>query len=293
MTRAQRRVGGAFLLGAVIIGAALFLRTQKELTLQMASASVAAERTFIPVTDIDKNGVADWQDDLHGATIDIDASSSASSTYEKPTTVTGKFAVQFFEGFLRSKMYGSFSRSPEEQIADATQELAAQAQDELLTEKDISVIQMRDQNALRIYSNNVAAILLAHHTGTENEAIILQDALRTHDPKRLEDLKPITAAYTDMVKNLLEVEVPTGYEKEHLDLLNALNAVKEDVRAMEEVNTDPLYTLLRAKRYQDDVLGMTKAVSNLFNTLYLQDNIHWADGESAARVYSLMKDIGI
>jgi hypothetical protein len=293
MTRTQRRVGGAFLLGAVIIGAALFLRTQKEITLQSASAA-AVEREFIPVTDADNNGVADWQDALNSVPITIEATSSAaSSTYEKPTTVTGKFAVKFFEDLLRSKMYGSFGKSPDAQISSAAQELAAQAQDELLTEKDISVLRMRDQETLRIYSNNVASILLAHHTGNENEAVILQDALRSNDPKRLEDLKPITAAYTDMVKNLLDVEVPEGYEQKHLDLLNALNALKEDVRAMEEVNTDPLYTFLRVKRYQDDVLGMTHAVSNLFNTLYLQDNIHWADGESAARVYGLMQDIGI
>jgi len=97
-------------------------------------------------------------------------------------------------------------------------------------------------------------------------------------------LDPIALAYTTMVKEMLEAPVPEPYVQEHLNLLNALNAVREDVRGMQKVDEDALYTLLRMKRYEDDVLGLSNALTALFNALYFKDSITWGDGEPVSQL---------
>jgi outer membrane receptor for Fe3+-dicitrate len=135
-----------------------------------------------------------------------------------------------------------------------------------------------------MYGNQVATILTSHKTQGESEALILQDALRYNKPEKLEELKPIAEAYTQMVQDILETSVPSSYAQKHLDLANALNAVREDVNGMMKVNDDALYTFVRMKRYQDDVLGLSNAILNIFNTLYFTDNVRFNSGDATLKL---------
>ena len=283
MIDAQKRIAGAFLIGATLVAGAFFIRQQSignapEGTLQTATVG----RTYIKPIDSNADGVPNWQEELLGD--EAITLSSASSTYEAPTTVTGKFGIRFFENFIRSKMYGVLGDSNEELIEESTKTLIAQAGDELFTGSDISIFETTDPQILRGYGNQVAFILTSHPTSGDSEAIILQDYMRYKKTERLHDIDPIADAYTTMVKNLLEIQVPAIYKKEHLNILNAVNAVREDIKSMQKVEEDPLYTLLRFKRYPDDVLGMSNAITDLFNTLYFRDGIHFRNDEPVSKL---------
>lgn len=279
----QKRIALAFLAGAVIVAGAFIVSRQSSTAHSQGEIGVTTiEHKNIKITDSNEDGVPDWQDALQKT--EPLTLPQASSTYEAPTTVTGKFAVNFFEDYVRSKTYGDFGDTKEELIAKSTQALAAQAQDEFFTEKDISIFNSSDEETLHAYGNHVASIILAHPNSGDSEAIILQDVIRYDTPERLAELEPIALAYTIMIKELLQAPVPENHVKKHLDLVNALNAVKEDTRAMQKMNEDPMYTLLRLKRYEDDVLGMSNALSNLFSTLYLEDNVRWSEGEPVLKL---------
>jgi hypothetical protein len=60
--------------------------------------------------------------------------------------------------------------------------------------------------------------------------------------------------------------------------------VREDIKGMRKLYDDPLYTFLRVKRYQDDVLGMFNATMDLYNTLYTEDKVRWGSDEPASRI---------
>ncbi len=276
---AQKRIAVAFLVGATIVAGAFLIRGSRdsETVLGTLTTNTQAKRNYIQTYDSNNDGVPDWQDEIIQE--DPIVLPTGSSTYKEPTTVTGKFAVQFFEDYMLAKTNGAFGDTQEELIAKATERLALQAIDEIFSEKDIAIFPESDSKTLHDYGNRIAHIILAHPNTGDSESIILQDYIRYQKPERLLELDPIALAYTTIVKDLLATPVPKTYIKEHLDLTNAVNAVKEDVRAMQKVEEDPMYTLLRLKRYQDDVQGLSNALSNLFNTLYLRDTVRWDDGE--------------
>lgn len=279
MVDSQKRIAGAFLVGAALVAGAFVLSKQTANTQTQGSviATESPKREYVEIVDSNKDGVPDWQDAL----LNTEPISllEASSTYQVPTTVTGKFAVGFFEDYVRSKTYGVFGDTQEELVTKSTQKLAEQAIDELFTEKDITIFPLNDTQTLKAYGNHIASIILAHPNNGDSEVVILQDSIRYDKPERLDDLAPIALAYTTMIKELLEAPVPEKYVHNHLNLINALNAVREDIRGMQKINTDAMYTLLRMKRYEDDVLGMSNAITNIFDTLYLQDTVRWEDAE--------------
>jgi hypothetical protein len=278
MVDSQKRIAGAFLVGAILVSMAFVIRGNNASRALVQEGTVSiAPRTYIPIQDDNNDGIPNWQDELTGPEfIEIP---TASSTYVEPTTVTGKFAVSFFEKFLRTKVYGVFGGTKEELVANASQELAEKSKDILFTSDDLTVFSSNNTQALLTYSNHVANIILAHPTKSESEALILQDALKYDKPEKLEELKPIAQAYTDMVKAMLETPVPSSYVDEHLNLTNAMNAVREDIIGMQKVNEDALYTLVRMKRYEDDVLGLSNTLTTLFDTLYLTDGVRWNEGD--------------
>jgi len=278
MVDSQKRIMGAFLVGALIVALAFVVSRESDANTAAGVITATSPRTHIETEDSNKDGVPDWQDALLKED-PIMLPTTSSSTYEEPTTVTGKFALRFFENFVRSKMFGAFGDTREELLETSTKDLSDQAVEELLSEKNITIFPMSDAQTLHEYGNQIASIILAQPNTGDSEAIILQDALRYEKPERLQELEPIALSYTTVVKQLLELPVPKTYVKEHLDLVNALNAVREDVRAMQKVEEDPLYTLVRLKRYEDDVLGMSNALTNIFNALYERDSVRYDQGE--------------
>ena len=282
MSKPQRSILVATIFGVLLIVSAYIFGTYSTPSNDEATTQKVG-REYVKPEDKDSNGVPDWQDNLLGDD-SIDIAENASSTYKKPTSVTGRFGVSFFEDMLRSKMYGVFGKTNEELASTSADKLRREAMDELFSEEDIAVFDTTDSLVLKTYGNQVATILTSHPNKGESELYILQDYLRYENKETLTKLEPIALAYTTMVKDLLEMQVPNRYTKQHLDLLNALNAVREDIRGMQKIDEDAMYSLLRTKRYEDDVLGMANAVKNLFNTLYLTDGIRWEAGESVLRL---------
>lgn len=282
MVDSRKRIAGAFIIGFFIVSGA-FVMAKNKVTKSSAVAVIPViERQHIDISDRDKDGVPDWQDALLTEDPIIIATSTA--TYTPPTTVTGKFAVSFFKDFIHSKIYGVLGDSKEDLVKKTITQLKKEAVDELFTQDDIQVIANTDTPSLRVYGNQVAQIILDQEVATENELMILQDALDYNQPETLEKLSPIATAYGDVLLDLLALEVPPSYTQKHLDLLNALNAVLTDVRAMQNVDHDAMYALLRVKRYQDDALGLSNALTNLFNALYFTDSVRWGAEEPTSRL---------
>lgn len=293
MADSRKRITGAFLIGGALVAGAFMLSKSAPVGAQEGTVIATIDRTHIGVEDSNGDGVPNWQESLLRAEPIIIQSTTtdAGEEYERPKTVTGKFALTFFENLLRSKIYGAFGDTPEEVIDESTQALVKEAQDVLFVEEDITIIESTDTSIIRSYGNHIAQIALSQKSQTQNEAIILQDALRYNEPERLKELEPIATAYVSMVKQMLDAPVPKKYVREHLNLLNSYNALREDVRGMQKIYDDPMYTFIRVKRYPDDALGMYNALSELFDALYLRDGIEYEEGEPAKSLTTMLQTI--
>ena len=267
MSTAGKRIAGSFLVGIGLIAAAfLFGQYQTPKTtdegLTVVTKSVS-NRNYIAVSDTDKNGIPDWQEALQRTEpVTIEP---VDETYETPDTLTDQFAIDFFQSMVRAENNGPFGSNAEELAEQAVADFNTIAQDKLYTTNDIQILKDADAEFKRQYAN---ALLKSIYQpvipeGTLSELEILMRAQQTNDPNFLNELDIYIRTYSAMRDMVLSLVVPSSYTKEHLDFINALNAVVKDTEGFKMAFADPLYTMVRLKRHQEDQAGLLQTMINL------------------------------
>lgn len=269
--QANSKVVGAFIVGFALVAGAYTIKnfgksTYEPTTQQATVAESGPLRVPIEVTDADNNGIEDWQDEFVTAEpIVLDEDVVA---YVQPDTLTSKLGINLIQDVFRAKTYGTFGRSNEEIIDDTINNLAIETSFPIYDTLDIRIMSEWDNDDIRNYANAVAqAIIRNNEADLENELFILQDIMNRGDKSRLEEIKRLAAMYDRMVQDTLAIPVPAIFAKQHLDLINTYYAINRDVDAMTMSFDDPAFTLLRLKRYEDDVRGMRLAFENMYASL--------------------------
>lgn len=298
----RTRIVGALAVGAVLIGGVLLLEHRTEVTTQAPVAAVAlsGERTrdvraTQPTLDTDGDGYPDWEEELRGTDPFTPTTLETASTtpdgdvepYEPPTTLTGRFAEEFLKGLIEES--AGRDLTDEEKVAfaaNAASELAKAVPDKLYTRADLHIVSDNTQAAHRTYGNTVSSVLIEHNVESDQELEILELALSSNDASVLEQLTPVANAYAAMVRDLVAHPVPAALTKEHLDLINTLSIIETDIRAMQATFDDPLQSLLRIRRYQEDAAGLFYALDNLRIALE-KSGVAYTSSESGIVLFSL------
>lgn len=257
MISAQKRILGAFLIGGgLIAGAFLLAKDNYQPTGDLAVVSASAPRTHLKVEDVDDDGIPDWQEALQRTEPLV--INPSETTYEAPDTLTDQFAREFFEKMVRSKGNDPIVGDSQQIIDEALSSYAVKATDEVLTTKDIIVGNDNSGAAVRNYINEIVTIQNNYplDENTPNELVIFKEAVAADDKEALAQLDPIIAAYEGMLRDSKALSVPPDLASAHLDYLNALTAVGADITAFSQAFDDPLYSMLRLKRYQEDAAGL-------------------------------------
>jgi len=293
-TESVVRVGGALVIGAVLLVGALSMRSFPEEATSPAAATVAARdvRTVIESIDTDGDGYPDWEEMLRGTdpythTTFMPTATSTDSEYTPPNTVTEKFSERFLEDLVRTSAGRELTE--EEQVAFVTESissLVAEVAIKLYTRANILVVGDNTLADHRAYGNAVADILLRNSIQNENELVIMERAALNDNPSELAALEPIAQAYAGMVADMLKLATPSGFAAEHVDLLNMLALIESDIRAMRETEKDPLNALVHTQRYIDDATGLYTALNNI-RTKLESAGIAYTSGEPGMFLFSL------
>lgn len=273
ISSSQKRIIGAILLGTTIISTALIIKgepeTLAEVTVVNGEAIVvtaAPDRNPIPIADSNGDGVPDWQEALQ--VTDALEIRDTTTTFIPPETLTDQFALEFFEQMVRNQNYGEFGKSPEELVATFSTSLANEAVDEVIGLDRIVTSGDNSPEALAAYGEAVARVILAHDDpSNENEAVILERALRDNNPDELAKLDGKIAVYSSLLKETLVIPAPNSVSREHLILVNAYQAILTDLYAMRDAFADPMLALLRMKRYQEDATTLATAITAIATKL--------------------------
>ena len=267
------RVTGAFVIGIALVFGAYTLATfgvasSRDTAPRAAVGPVVGladtpQRQYIATADSNNDGVPDWQEMLNQTE---PLTFTPGEEYIAPETLTDRFALEFFEGYVRNEGFGDFAEDPELLIDEASQRLASEVQDRLYFEDDITIVSSNPM-LLRVHANAVATIIEESvlPVGTPNELDLVERVIATNNEALLTQLDPIIANYDAMISKMLATPVPNQMVKEHLDLVNAYQAVHNDIAAMKLIFDDPLFALMRLQRYEDDIRGMLAGITNLFN----------------------------
>lgn len=275
------KVIGAFLVGFAIVAGTYvyttFGRPRLAPPQPAAAAEAAPARVFIPVSDTDTDGVEDWRDQfVTGPAVTVN---TASSTYTPPNTVTGQLGVALIEDVFKMKAGGPVARTTEQIITGAVENLEkTSAKDTVYDVKDIVIVPTTSPEAVRAYGNALASTILTYNVpGLDNELLILRDHITSPDTVDNSGLVKLAAMYKNYRDNTLSTPVPKDFVKVHLDLINVYNALYLTIDAMAKADADPVVTLLRLKRYEDDAKGLTVALNQVYNAILPYSNVFTAD----------------
>lgn len=272
------KVVGASVIGfALVAGAYTISNLGKPSVLEQQQAATPADepaaRVAIAVTDSDANGIEDWRDEF--VTAKPIVLNQASSTYTLPDSLTGQMSLNLIQNIVDAKSYGAFGHSQEEIISDTVDVLVKKVDTgRLYDTPDITIMTDWNDQDIRNYANTVAATIMRYNNADlEGELDILSDIVKNQDTARLPELRSIADIYKHYLEDTLKIPVPAIFTKEHLDLINTYQAIHTDIEAMALVMDDPVVTLLRLKRYQDDAAGFAHALQNMYFALEPYTNL--------------------
>lgn len=271
----NQKILGAFVVGFALVAGAFVVNNFNSPSIDTANEPVyglatvgAADRTYVTVTDNDNNGIEDWREEFVNRTpIIIDSKINGPEKYVPPTSITDQVGIQLFQNVLQAKGRGNIGPNPQQVVTDTADVLRSTVMNDYIYKLDqIQVINTSD-DAIRTYANTLGQILINNNVKSDGELAIIQRALQTEDTKELQKLEPLITMYKNLRDQTLATPVPTGFEKQHLDLINVYQAMYATLDGMKLVFSDPVVALLRVKRYQDDSLGLRKALENIYSSL--------------------------
>jgi hypothetical protein len=294
------RIGGAVFVGVALIGGALFFGHYS--TAENTDIGVVAveggTREYQETKDTDDDGMRDWEEELKGTDPlvpnrpptkeEIATAFGTPSTTELSQTVTARFTRTFFEKYF-NKGFGTAGVEEAARTAlidGSIDSVVAEVSDDFYTLADIKTSPNTSINDLRDYGNALGTIFESHTVANENEVFIFKRALDTGSEEELAKLDPIVTAYADMIEEVRATAPPSVTAKEHLDILNTLVAVHNDIVAMRNGFVDPLPALVRVKRYQEDATALFYAIDNM-RTAFENGGVAFAQGEPGMFFFSL------
>lgn len=285
--------------GVGLIGIAFFVQRRSNADeFVRTPAFVVAQgdvRTVQTAQDTDGDKIPDWEEALNGTDPRVYTKQTAptpkpavtTDPYTPPTTLTDRFAEQFFENMVRTGAGKTMTAEEKAKIVnDSISELSGQIQDILYTQADIKSVANSDLATLHTYGNELGDVLIKNSIHNESEWVIFGRAVKGHNPEALKPLKAIESAYAGMIGGLLLLEIPSSFVKQQVDLLNTLSMVHADIIAMQGVFTDPLGALVRIKRYKDDAKGLFYALDNIRTALEAR-GIAYTNDEPGIFLFSL------
>lgn len=251
--------------------------------------AAAPERAPIENLDSDGDGIADWEESLGKRA--FEAISTPTSTilseeeeYEAPTTLTGKFSEAFLKDYFEGKVKGTDFSDPSALVDGAVKAIDSSARSKRYSPLQVERIPTTPES-VHAYGNRIAEIVAMHSIQNENEAVILQRALQADDPELLKELEPIREVYEKVIRDAILTPVPEVLVDEHVAFLNAAEAVKTDIMAMQVAFSDPLYTLARMRTYESDATALLTSLHGMAKT-FAEVGVNFRNDELGA-VFSM------
>ena len=271
--QSNTKIIGAFVLGLAIVGGAFVLKsftatpTPQQGRLEAQAPQQLEARAALAVTDVDNNGLEDWRDQfVESSPITIIA--DADDSYTPPDTLTGQVGVAFLQNIITAEGQGSFGRTQEQIIAETIEKISVYGTDTIFDVRNITISQDTSNEAIRAYGNAMADAIVDNSVpGLRNELLILRDVVNEQSEQGAGELNTISKVYADTRDEMIALPVPAQFVKEHLDLINVFHALSNDIKTMSAALDDPMLSLVRLKRYEEDAQGLALALQNFYLAL--------------------------
>lgn len=250
----------------------------------------------LALKDTDGDGVTDWEESLWGTDFtkiettpgikDGDAinklklekqgqnsSQGLSTLNEENLTETDKFAREFFTTIAVLNQSGEVDQNTVDKLSEElTNRITNTPQRKIYTEKDIVVNSTETVTSFKKYSDAITGIY-AKNKMSYTVYDVLQKFIIDEENvnvEALEELNPIIQKTENIINGMLKLSTPTSLARTHLDLINSLEKLKENITDIKLYDTDVILSLSAIGQYENNASTLQTTIDNLTMKLALK-----------------------
>lgn len=225
---------------------------------------------------IGADGLTQWERDLLGTQgIGADGKpikgwasatgTSAGGAAIEKLTATDKVGRAFFSRYMALQQQGiaTDKESQEELVNDVLAGGILTSGPYIYSDKEFKVGSDTSLDAVKKYGNTVGTIFKTYGVTSRNEAVIVQESLKTENPAILAELDPILMSYKNITNNIVRTTVPPSIFEQHKALVQALSSAVFIIESFKKVNIDPVVALGALAKYQDTSRDINNAIQEL------------------------------
>jgi hypothetical protein len=244
--------------------------------------------------DSDGDTVPDWQEKLWGTDPmkkDTDgdgvgdaaeisslekakaAESGAADQNDQNLTATDRFARELFSTVAALEASGQTDPTTLDKLSvSLAGEIQTSAQTTSYTVEQMQVISDNSKTATATYNKGMGLILKNYNMS--NVIDILKNAISEDsvDSAQLKNLDPIIKKADEVINSLIKIKTPSNLKFEHLELINALEKMNENLKDIKKIDTDTVLALSAVSQYSDSVDSYDSASYRLQLALWNQLN---------------------
>jgi hypothetical protein len=221
--------------------------------------------------DTDGDGILDGKEKVElGTGVEIDLGKNSGDD-DVTLTNTDQFSQDLLSTIAAISQTGDMDAASVDALADKlTEQIATRAPEKIYAPKDIKIVP-ENGTALKSYSDALVNIF-PKEAPDMSVLDILESSLTENgelDKSALVELDPVIESTEKMVAALLKQSVPETLAPIHLDIINDLERLVENLKNIENYDGDPVLALSGMGQYESntDVLAAdTKVLADTLNS---------------------------
>lgn len=188
----------------------------------------------------------DWQNEIKK----IDADENLSTNTEKEN-VTDTLSRTFMYNYLALKQNNSLNETSADDLIQQLYNYTSEIPLKNIASSDLKIIKDNGLETITDYGEKLGFILKTNRpTKPLNELQIIDEALNTQSPERIEDLQDLIDIYGNIANEMTKMQVPESFIKAHIDMNNGILEVEGGLKEIKEVFNDPIRGINGIAMYQ-------------------------------------------
>ena len=234
--------------------------------------------------DTDGDGVLDWEEALWGTDPtkkdtdmnglgdkeEIEKMKSAKGVTSEDSvgsgTATDKFSRELFATVATLSQAGELDEATVEKLTESISTQIVNAPEKrVFTPLDIKVSGDNSKQAILAYNETLNAAYKKYPM-QGNVIDILEEFAgggESANANVLLKLNPIITQTENLITAIVEAPVPLSIAKPHLDFINSMQALKENMENLQLFETDPIVSLGAISQYETNTILLNEAVTDL------------------------------
>lgn len=243
--------------------------------------------------DVDGDGIPDWEETLYNLDPNskettlgvpdnsiiaklrndpagVGANSDANDQTPENLTETDKFSRELFSTVASLNQNGTVSEDTVNKIGSSLAEkIQNRPPQKIYSLNDLKMIDEDTPVTIKNYADSLNNIFKDYPTNTSVIAILQKFIVDKNnvDVTALQELDPIIAQMQDAIDKMSTMSVPKSISLPHLDFLNAMERVVENLKNIKLYDADAILAYSGIQQYQANSTLLESSLKNLSNEL--------------------------